>query len=431
MQPSPASEPGKLASQSRRPPPKHPFPPPIMAEPAPSGPFQDVGPSLRTTAATMVSLTVAFMAVRLSMLAIKHRFGWEDGLLCFGWSSYIGMCTSEALATRYDFGKTLSGVAPENLENMRLLSGLVGSITWSVAVTSVKGSYAVLYMRFLQHTGRDWVVPLNTAVLIFLVCQAIEEVSVVVFQCVPIEAQWKPDVDGACYRLTPMWICGFVFNFATNLILFLQPIPAVWSLSFTTTAKKLGIIAMLSLGLLACVISVARLFAIIRLVQEGYDPHEHAIAVIWCQVEVGTLIICSCVPHLHQVAFRIEPLRKLLNLEATNHQNMQQGLVSRPTEKWRSRIKSFKGLGVVGGVVVVDEERAIDAGTAQTNTGATTTTSGEKTALKSMLTRCQSVVSSPRNGRGSAKGRAAIGDVRSSVTIVPETIARTATHSTA
>lgn len=137
------------------------------------------------------------------------------------------------------------------------------------------------------------------------------------------------------------------------------------------------------------------------------DPYavfadEEAIAVIWCQAEVGTLIICSCVPHLHQVAFRIEPLRKFLNLGAGNHQNMQHGLVSRSAEKWRNMIRIFKGLVVVRAVVVVDEERATDVGAAQATIGATTTTSGEKTAFKSRLSRCQSVISPLKSGSGGA-----------------------------
>ncbi|KAL8321433.1 hypothetical protein RB593_003834 [Gaeumannomyces tritici] len=164
-----------------------------MAQPAPAGPVRDVGPLLLVTTATMSSLTSVFMAVRMLMGILKRRFEWEDALLCFGWASYIAICTSDALATRYDFGKALSDVAPENLTNMRLFPGIVASITWSFAITSVKGSFAFLYMRFLSHTGRHWVVPLNITVLIFLACQAIE----------------------------------FAFNLATDLVLLLQPIPAI------------------------------------------------------------------------------------------------------------------------------------------------------------------------------------------------------------
>lgn len=43
--------------------------------------------------------------------------------------------------------------------------------------------------------------------------------------------------------------CQFVFNLTTDLILFAQPIPSVWKLQMPL-AKRVGIIAMLSLGLL-------------------------------------------------------------------------------------------------------------------------------------------------------------------------------------
>lgn len=41
----------------------------------------------------------------------------------------------------------------------------------------------------------------------------------------------------------------FVFNLFTDLSLFLQPIPSMWKLRMPL-AKRLGLIAMLSLGLL-------------------------------------------------------------------------------------------------------------------------------------------------------------------------------------
>ena len=49
--------------------------------------------------------------------------------------------------------------------------------------------------------------------------------------------------------LTIIFACQFVFNLTTDLILFAQPIPSVWKLQMPL-AKRVGIIAMLSLGLL-------------------------------------------------------------------------------------------------------------------------------------------------------------------------------------
>ncbi|EJT72135.1 hypothetical protein, variant [Gaeumannomyces tritici R3-111a-1] len=254
---------------------------------------------------------------------------------------------------------------------MRLFPGIVASITWSFAITSVKGSFAFLYMRFLSHTGRHWVVPLNITVLIFLACQAIE-VSVVIFQCVPIESQRRTDIEGASYGLAPMWICDALCVQPCNgpctapaaYPRHLEPEIHVngeesrhhrYALAGTTVSARLlasiprpqcRIVFADQTILLAwdhsiCIISIIRLFAVLKLIRGDDDAYERAIAIIWCQVEAGTLIICSCVPHLHQVAFRIEPIRKLLNLEASSHRTLGQGVVTKSAERWRSRIKKL------------------------------------------------------------------------------------------
>jgi hypothetical protein len=99
--------------------------------------------------------------------------------------------------------------------------------------------------------------------------QAIEETLIVIFQCRPVMAAYivpRP-ADAKCLDLRVLWWCTvsrkkhvrelrvlidseqFVFNMCTDLFLFIQPIPAMWRLHLPA-AKRLGLIAMLSLGLL-------------------------------------------------------------------------------------------------------------------------------------------------------------------------------------
>lgn len=187
---------------------------------------------------------------------------------------------------------------------------MVCSTTYSWGVPAAKASFAVLYLRILQ--GRRLAM-LNKFLMVFLLCQAIEETLVVVLQCRPIARAWDSSIDGTCFKLVPMWWCTFVFNLFTDLTLFIQPIPTMWHLQLPVT-KRVGVIAMLSLGLLVCVISVIRIVFVTKI---GTDStFELAEPMIWSQVEITALILCSCIPSLRQVIQKVPWLNHLVGLSS-------------------------------------------------------------------------------------------------------------------
>ncbi|KAF5601900.1 transcriptional regulatory [Fusarium pseudocircinatum] len=99
----------------------------------------------------------------------------------------------------------------------------------------------------------------------------------------------------------------------TDLFLFIQPIPAMWRLHLPV-AKRLGLIAMLSLGLLVCVTSIIRIIFVTRI---GPDAtYEFAEPMIWSQVEFASLIVCSTIPCLRQVIQKVPWLNHALGLSS-------------------------------------------------------------------------------------------------------------------
>ena len=184
------------------------------------------------------------------------------------------------------------------------------SVMYSWGMFAAKSSFAVLYLRILQ--GRRLAL-LNKFIMVFLLCQAIEETLVVMLQCQPVAKAWDASIAGGhCLNLRPMWWCTFVFNLSTDLTLFLQPVPTIWHLQLPMT-KRVGVIAMMSLGLLVCVISVIRIIYASRI---GYTDVTYTLAesMMWAQVEITALILCSCIPSLRQVLQRIPWLNRLLGL---------------------------------------------------------------------------------------------------------------------
>lgn len=71
-----------------------------------------------------------------------------------------------------------------------------------------------------------------------------------VFQCNPIAFNWDRTIPGGTCMVakTGFLVSGSV-NLAIDVILVAMPAPIVWRMQHVTSMKKLGIIAMFSLGL--------------------------------------------------------------------------------------------------------------------------------------------------------------------------------------
>ncbi|KAM5361220.1 hypothetical protein ACJZ2D_013236 [Fusarium nematophilum] len=246
------------------------------------------------------------------------------------------LCIAVILAVGVGFGKHKVDVPDEDYEKF-LRYTTVCSSTFSVGVSLAKSSFAVLYLRINPQPALRIA---NKCLIVFLACQAIEEACIVIFQCRPIIAAYKLGVEGAkCLDLHVLWWSTFVFNMSTDLFLFIQPIPAMWKLQLPLT-KRLGLIAMLSLGLLVCVTSIIRIVFVTRI---GPDTtYEFAEPMIWSEVELAALVICSTIPCLRQVVQKVPWLNHALGLSSNKtSQNYYGQSGSKRTAGGSIPLKSF------------------------------------------------------------------------------------------
>ncbi|WYZ36771.1 hypothetical protein EsH8_II_000277 [Colletotrichum jinshuiense] len=205
---------------------------------------------------------------------------------------------------------------------------VVAQLTYIWAFVTVKMSFAVLYLRLLPDQVYRRI---NKFLIGLLLAEGIEETAVVIFRCAPIKRAWTPSTPGTCLDLTIFYysaVCTshqsygglwdeladpmqFAIKLLTDLVLFIQPIPTVWKLQLRI-AKRIGVIFMLSLGLLVCIISVIRVSYI-----NAFDRDVTFLVadpLLWSEVEVCALIICSGVPSLRPLISRFPALNKALGL---------------------------------------------------------------------------------------------------------------------
>ncbi|EJT70840.1 hypothetical protein GGTG_11863 [Gaeumannomyces tritici R3-111a-1] len=199
--------------------------------------------------------------------------------------------TAITCAAGLGFGQHVDEVTPEHLSAI-LLYIMASSVIWSLGVCAAKASFACFYLRLIS--DRRWVL-VNRLAIVCLLCQGIEQCLYEILQCKPIHKAWTPGVEGTCI---PLWWGGFALNLGLDLILFIEPIPIVWSLQLIPVTKKIGIIFMLSLRLLICGIAIIR---IVDANKTGPDvTYDLAEPILWSLAEIAALIICPCVPSMRQ-----------------------------------------------------------------------------------------------------------------------------------
>ncbi|KAL3302578.1 integral membrane protein [Colletotrichum asianum] len=268
-----------------------------------------VEPLIGATVA-MMCLTTLVISVRVGVRASLRTYGLDDVLIVASWVFTMAMCIQTLVSAHAGFGRHHQDVDSVNYERFLKLT-ISTSSTYSYGLALAKMSFAVLYIRMLPERR---LIIVNKTIVVFLCCQAIEESMIPIFQCHPIAKAWIPSMVGTCLDLPVLWWIGFAFNLCTDLILFIQPIPFLWRLQLPII-KRLGLIAMLSLGLMVCAISVIRMHSVTEMGID--DTHDLAVPIIWSEAEVSTLIICSCVPFLRKLAQRLPWYQRMF--ETTNH----------------------------------------------------------------------------------------------------------------
>lgn len=78
---------------------------------------------------------------------------------------------------------------------------------------------------------------------------SISQLLVVVFSCVPVNKFWQMDVPGKCIPNLPFWYINAAGNIATDLAIFIIPLPSLSKLQLGKKQKYM-LLAIFSLGFL-------------------------------------------------------------------------------------------------------------------------------------------------------------------------------------
>jgi hypothetical protein len=144
-----------------------------------------------------------------------------------------------------------------------------------------------------------------------------------IFSCNPPSDSWSFEVfwngylgihSKHCYNPTTLWLFNAGFNLVTDTVIWILPIPFLLNLQSMPARRRLELIGIFSIGIMAIVASSIRLRVIVLWLSDWKKQGENtANLMIWSQVEQHAGIISASIPFLRPL------LRKAFAARSERH----------------------------------------------------------------------------------------------------------------
>lgn len=119
-------------------------------------------------------------------------------------------------------------------------------VFYNVTLTFIKLTFLFQYYRVLAiHKMKKVIWILGTVIMMW----AVSQLLVVIFTCTPVDKFWNTDVPGQCIPNLPFWYINAAGNIATDLAIFIMPLPVLNKLQLRKK-QKYFLMGIFSLGFL-------------------------------------------------------------------------------------------------------------------------------------------------------------------------------------
>jgi len=116
------------------------------------------------------------------------------------------------------------------------------------------------------------------------------------FACSPREAIWNPLItDATCLDNNLLVLITCLFNILSDILILVLPARAVWKLRISTK-RKITIVLLFAVGLLACIANAMIILYVIRLGETNADvSYNSAWQGLWAiaELSLGIIVICT------------------------------------------------------------------------------------------------------------------------------------------
>jgi len=279
------------------------FTPPAYLDPNYVPPRRDAP----LTVFTIICLVVMPMIVGTRLyvrLVLQKRFGLDDWLIIPALMVSMACAINVVIMPRDGVGKHAYDLSVLELEIVERYK-YVEIITYYTAVFFTKLSIVAFLYRMIQQAFTPMRMLLHVTAVFYTVLYIIS-VLFYTLSCQPISAIWT-----IALRIQPTTHCwnidrlitavGWIYA-AGDIWLLMLPMPQIWGLK-VPLKNKLGIIFIMSFGLIACVGSVVKVVTIGGL-YDSWDPTWNCYPTLWgATIELSAGIVAACLPSFAVLAF--------------------------------------------------------------------------------------------------------------------------------
>ncbi|OAL50604.1 hypothetical protein IQ07DRAFT_432086 [Pyrenochaeta sp. DS3sAY3a] len=278
--------------------------------------YRDPGRVLIVVGFTLTAFSTLVVGLRLYIRYFRLRMaGVSDYIMFLSLIFTWGITCINYGQTKFGKDARLSQVEkfPNSPRVKAALSGTL--ITWFVyrplyilTISLVKLSILAFYRTLVPPAT-----PLRSfrifrftvhSLIIFLILYALATITASIFQCAPISAAYSVTASVSqlpnhqniprprCYKPTTIWVFVSVVNFATDLIIFVLPIPIVVALHKMPRRKRLAIFGVFSIATLAVAASAVRMYILVLWGKDFRTQNKYGTELLtWGQIELNCAIV--------------------------------------------------------------------------------------------------------------------------------------------
>ncbi|KAF1996954.1 hypothetical protein P154DRAFT_497567 [Amniculicola lignicola CBS 123094] len=245
----------------------------------------------------------------MTRLRILHFVGGEDWCI---WSAYmlsIGNTIGMTYQAKFALGRHLVTLSPEQLSSC-LKAFYATVLSYNMSLTFTKLSILLQYLRIFKVRKLRFAC---YALIVIVALYGLEMFITSAFPCWPVASFWDSHLKGICFPHKDIWFTNAALNIATDLMIFMLPIPVIKGLNLPTR-QKAALLGVFILGFFVCIISILRLPSLHKAVVSTDFSYENIGIAVWSCIEVNVAIVCACLPALKPLISHFFP-----GLSTTKH----------------------------------------------------------------------------------------------------------------
>lgn len=160
--------------------------------------------------------------------------------------------------------------------------------------------FSILFFYHAISSARPYRIAVYS-VMFLVAAFTVSMVFVNAFECKKPSDAWSAEIllqgAGSCTDLHHIYYGQAGFNIASDFAILVLPMHVVWNLQMKRQ-KRLAVIGIFSVGSIAVLASIIRIYALYLWSSDPDVPYQGARILLWSQIEINTALISSSIPAL-------------------------------------------------------------------------------------------------------------------------------------